>query len=100
MVKVVFPARRGGFRVSFGSVPDYAFAGRGVRFEAIREGTPAAKAGVKAGDVLVRWGEKDIEDVEQWTALLGAHKPGDTVTIHLKRGEETTVLKVLLEARE
>ncbi len=100
VVKVIFPARRGGFRVSFGSVPDYGFAGRGVRFEGIRDGSPAAKAGVMTGDVLVRWGDKEVEDVEQWTALLGAHKPGDEVTIEVRRGDAKLQLKVKLEARE
>ena len=97
---MVFPARRGGFRVSFGSIPDYGFGGRGVRFEGIREGTPAAKSGVKAGDVLLKWGSKAVEDVEQWTALLGAHKPGDEVEIELQRGTSKVSLKVKLEARE
>lgn len=99
VVRVLFPARRG-FRVSFGSVPDYAFAERGVRFEAIREASSAARAGVKAGDVLTRWNGKEIEDVEQWTALLGAHKPGDEVSIVVKRGDQLLELKAKLEARE
>jgi hypothetical protein len=100
-LKVLFPAPRGaGFRVVFGSVPDYGFAEKGVRFEAIRPGTPAEKAGVKPGDVLVRWNGKEIEDVEQWTALLGSHKPGDEVTATVRRGGETVDLAVKLAARE
>jgi hypothetical protein len=99
-LKVVFPASRGGFRVVFGSVPDYGFAERGVRFDGIRPGTPAEKAGARAGDVLVRWNGKEVEDVEQWTALLGGHKPGDEVTATVRRGGETIDLKVKLEARD
>jgi hypothetical protein len=100
VLKVLFPARRGGFKVSFGSVPDYAFSEKGVRFEDIRQGSPAEKAGVKAGDVLVRWNDKEIEDVEHWTEILGAHKPGDEVAIQVRRGESRLELKVKLEARE
>ena len=97
-ILVSFP-RRGGFRVSFGSVPDYAFAEKGVRFEDIRENTPAAKAGVKAGDVLVSWNGEAVSDVEHWTRLLGGHKPGDKVKIEVRRSDELVSLTVTLEGR-
>jgi S1-C subfamily serine protease len=96
---VVFPERQGRFQVSFGSVPDYAFAERGVRFEDIRAGSPAAKAGVKSGDILILWNGKEVENVEHWTGLLSSHKPGDVVPIRLKRGEASLDLEVKLEAR-
>ena len=99
-LKVLFPERTGGFRVVFGSIPDYSFAEKGVRFEGIRPGTPAEKAGVKPGDVLIRWGEKEVEDVESWTALLGKQKPGDVVPIRVRRGTEEIGLEVKLEGRE
>lgn len=98
VVKVPVP-RRTGFGVSFGSVPDYGFSGRGVRFQDIKEASPARKAGVQPGDVLVRWGSKDVEDVEQWTALLGQHKPGDEVPIVVERAGARLELRVKLEAR-
>jgi len=100
LLKLMFPSRKGGFRVSFGSVPDYAFAGKGVRFEGIREGSPAAKAGVQSGDVLVQWNSQAVEDVEQWTSLLGKSKPGDEVEVELQRGDARVRLKVKLEARD
>ena len=94
-----FPARAGGFRVSFGSVPDYAFEERGVRFDDIRPGTSAAEAGVKPGDVLVMWSGKEVEDVTHWTGLLAAQKPGDEVKITVRRGDETLEFNVKLKAR-
>ena len=97
-IEAEFPKARG-FRVRFGSVPDYAFAEKGVRFEDIRAGTPAAKAGVRPGDILVRWGQKGIEDVQQWTVLLGAHKPGDEVAIQVRRDDKILDLMVVLEGR-
>jgi len=97
VVKVAVPKRRG-FGVSFGSVPDYGFTGSGVRFEDIRDGSPAKKAGVQPGDVLVRWGGEDVEDVEQWTAMLVTHKPGDEVAIVVERSGARVELKVKLEA--
>ena len=97
--EVEFPTRQGGFRVSFGSVPDYGYAEKGVRFEDIRPSTPAAEAGVKPGDVLVRWAGKEVRDVEHWTELLGGHKPGDKVEIEVRREKKTVKMTVLLKAR-
>ncbi len=96
--KVVLRERRG-FGVSFGSVPDYGFSGRGVRFDDIRDGTAAQKAGVKPGDVLLVWGGKEVEDVEQWTGLLSRHKPGDEVVLVVERASTRVNLTVRLEAR-
>ena len=97
--EVEFPTRQGGFRVSFGSVPDYGYAEKGVRFEDIRPSTPAAEAGVKPGDVLVRWAGKEVRDVQHWTELLGSHKPGDKVEIEVRREKKTVKMTVLLKAR-
>lgn len=98
-VEVEFPTRQGGFRVSFGSVPDYGYAEKGVRFEDIRPSTPAAEAGVKPGDVLVRWAGKEVRDVQHWTELLGTHKPGDKVEIEIRRDKKTLKMTVLLKGR-
>ncbi len=99
-LRVEFPRpRAGGFRVVFGSVPDYAFSERGVRFEDIRKGSPAAAAGVKAGDVLLRWGDTEIDSVSHWTELLRQHSPGDEVIIKLRRDGKTVEVVVKLRGR-
>ena len=40
-------------RASLGTMPDFAFTGPGVRVASVTEGSPAAKAGLQAGDVIV-----------------------------------------------
>ena len=97
--EVEFPTRQGGFRVSFGSVPDYGYGEKGVRFEDIRPSTPAATAGVKAGDVLTRWAGKEVRDVQHWTELLGGQKPGDKVEIEVIRDKKVVKMTVELKAR-
>ena len=96
---VSFPRRSGGFRVSFGSIPDYGFSEKGVRFDDIRPNTAAAKAGVKAGDILLKWGAEEVRDVEHWTQLLRNHKPDDKVPLEIQRGDKTVKLTVTLEGR-
>jgi RNA polymerase sigma factor (sigma-70 family) len=48
--------------------------------------SPAAKAGVKAGDVLLKVGEKRVTSPEEAIKLVQSWKPGDRVTIHFQRG--------------
>jgi S1-C subfamily serine protease len=54
---------------------------------------------VKAGDVLLVWAGKEVEDVTHWTGLLAAHQPGDEVRITVRRGAEELELTVKLKGR-
>ena len=47
-----------------------------MKFADIREGSPAAKAGLKAGDMLVEFDGKQIENLYDFTYALRAKKPG------------------------
>ena len=88
-----------GFRVWVGGIPDYSAEGPGVRFTGVTPGSPAEKAGVQAGDVLVRFGEKEVRNVYDYTYALAERKPGDKVTIVVKRGGADVSLEVLLGSR-
>jgi hypothetical protein len=89
-----------GYGPEFGSVPDFAEIPHGVRFADIREGTPAAQAGLKAGDVLIEFDGKAIGNLYDFTYALRAKKPGDTVTVKVLRGGETVTASVLLRERK
>ena len=91
------PAR--GFRVWVGGIPDYGFEGPGVRFTGVSPGSPAEKAGMKGGDVLVRFDGKEIRNVYDYTYALGEKEPGDRVPVVVKRGMAEVTLDVLLGAR-
>jgi S1-C subfamily serine protease len=88
-----------GFRVWVGGIPDYGEEVVGVRFSGVTPGSPAEKAGVQAGDVLVRFGDKEIRNIYDYTYALGAHKPGETVTVVVKRGGKDVSLDVTLSSR-
>lgn len=85
-------------RVSLGSIPDYAAQVEGVALSGVRPGSPAEKAGLKAGDIIIKFGERSIRSVEEYTDALGEHKPGDEVKIVVKRGSETLTLTAVLAA--
>ena len=88
-----------GYGPNFGSVPDFDEPPKGVRFADVRDGTPAAKAGLKAGDILIEFDGKEIGNLYDFTYALRAHKPGDEVLVKVIRGTQTIDAKVLLTER-
>jgi peptidase M28-like protein/PDZ domain-containing protein/PA domain-containing protein len=89
-----------GYGPEFGSIPDFAEIPHGVRFADIRDGTPAAQAGLKAGDILVEFDGKPIGNLYDFTYALRSKKPGDRVTVKVLRGTETVTASVLLRERK
>ncbi len=89
-----------GYGPAFGSIPDFNEPPKGVRFADVREGTPAAKAGLRAGDILIEFDGKEIGNLYDFTYALRAHKPGDIVPVKVLRGSQTIEAKVLLTERK
>lgn len=86
---------RGGFRVSLGTIPDYAFSGKGVLLSGTRPDSPSSRAGLLAGDVLVKVGEHAITNVHDYVFALGDLEPGKEVTVEVLRAGATVTLKVI-----
>jgi hypothetical protein len=89
----------GGYGPYFGSIPDFAEVPRGVRFADISPGSPAALAGLKAGDILVKFGADPIQNLYDFTYALRAHKPGDEVDVEVLRNDKSVTAKVKLTER-
>jgi len=87
----------GARKVSLGTMPDFAFGGPGVKVQEVRDGSPAAGAGIQAGDVLLAVEGTPIQGLRELGTALRAHKPGDTVTVHLRRGDEEIDVQATLE---
>jgi aminopeptidase YwaD len=77
------------FSVSMGIMPDYTFAGTGVRADGVTDGKPAQKAGLQAGDIIIRLGENNIASLENYMQALGKFKKGEKTKVKFKRGNET-----------
>ena len=79
------------FSVSMGIMPDYSYSGTGVRVDGLSEGRPAIKAGLLAGDIVVKMGDTNIDSVEAYMKALGKFKKGDsTNVVVLRSGLEKT----------
>jgi C-terminal processing protease CtpA/Prc len=90
----------GGYGPYFGSIPDFAEIPNGVKFADVREGSPAAKAGLKGGDILVEFDGKPIQNLYDYTYALRARKPGDTVSVKVLREGKPVQAKVQLAERK
>lgn len=89
--------RKSEFKVSLGVIPDYAFTGKGLHLEIVRENRPGYKAGLRNGDIIIQFGTISIDNIYDYVAALGMFKPGDQVKlIFLRNGTENKTV-VLLE---
>lgn len=86
---------RTGFNVSLGTVPNYADSTDGLLLDGVRDNSPAAKAGVKAGDKVVKLAGKDVRNVMDYTYILGELKAGEEYEIVVLRGGERLTLKII-----
>ena len=77
------------FNVSMGIMPDYTYAGTGVKADGVSEGKPAQKAGLQAGDIIIELGGYNISSLESYMQTLGKFKKGETVKVKYIRGGKT-----------
>ena len=92
--------RTSGFRVYLGTIPNYADTTDGLLLDGVRDDSPAAKAGLKAGDRIVKIGNRDVKNVYDYTYALGEMKAGQEYVFEVMRGSEKLTLKVIPEARK
>ncbi len=84
----------GRFKVTLGIMPDYAWQKGGVKLDGVTEGKPAQKAGIQAGDVIVKIGDTRIETIQDYMKILGEHNPGDKVKAVVMRKDQEMTLDV------
>jgi len=90
----------GGYGPYFGSIPDFGQVENGVKFSDVKPNSPAAKAGLKAGDILVQFGEKPIKNLYDFTDALRRSKVGDVVEVRVMRDGQPVTASVKLEQRK
>jgi Peptidase family M28/PDZ domain/PA domain len=90
----------GGSKIRFGIAPgDYSGSEKGVLIGEVYPDTPAAKGGLRKGDIITHWNGKELLDVESWMPLFSAAKPGDHVVIAFRRkvGDEFVEMSTAVE---
>ena len=74
--------------VTMGVMPDYTYSGAGLRCDGVTDGRPAQKAGLKAGDIILKVGDHNISSMESYMQMLGKFQKGDKAKVKFKRGNE------------
>jgi Peptidase family M28/PDZ domain/PA domain len=100
VAKSASPGRSTGFRVYLGTIPNYAESNDGLKIDGVRDDSPAAKAGLKANDKIVKIAGRDVKNVYDYTYALGEMKAGQEYEIEVVRGSERLKLKITPEARK
>ncbi len=91
-----------GYGAYFGSVPDYSAmegARGGVKISDTRPGSPAERAGLKKDDVIVRMAGTSVGNLQDMTYVLQEHRPGESIEVVVKRGNDTLTLVATLGTR-
>ncbi|HUY87408.1 MAG TPA: M20/M25/M40 family metallo-hydrolase [Pirellulales bacterium] len=87
----------GGDRPYFGSIPDFSQDQPGYALTGVTKGSPAEKAGLKGGDIILQLGESKIGNLEDFDSALRKFKAGDKAPVVVKRGKEELKFEVVLE---
>ncbi|HEX8235758.1 MAG TPA: trypsin-like peptidase domain-containing protein [Abditibacteriaceae bacterium] len=69
---------------------------QGVIVQEVRPGSPAAQAGIRAQDLITRAGDTAITSGGDLRRVLRAHRPGDELTLTLRRGQRAVSVTALL----
>lgn len=92
---------RMGFNVSLGTIPNYADGNNdGLLLDGVRDDSPAAKAGIKAGDKILKLAGREVRNATDYTFVLGEMKAGVEYEVEVLRGAERLMLKIVPAARK
>ncbi len=92
---------RSALRAFLGTVPDYTSRDIiGVKLAGVRPNGPAARAGIQAGDIIVELDGRKIENVYDYTYVLGSVIAGVSIPIKIERNGQLLLLSVIAEPRE
>jgi len=101
-VKRATPKGSGGRRRLYtGMVPDFSGSDTpGMKVGGAQGGSPAEKAGIKAGDVIIEFAGQEIKGLEDYSVVLGAVKPDEPVEIVVARNGQEVKLQITPTVRK
>ena len=82
------------FTVTLGVMPDYVFAGKGMRIDGVTNGKTAFRAGIITGDIVLKMGNYKVIDMMSYMEALSKFKKGDKTVVQIKRENETKSIEI------
>lgn len=92
--------RRANLRAFLGTIPDYAEEVKGVKLSGVSKNGPAAKAGMRGGDIIVKLAGKKIDNIYDYTFAIEALKIGQPVKLSVQRDDKQLELEIIPESRD
>jgi Peptidase family M28/PDZ domain len=89
----------GGHGAWLGTIPDFGQTEGGVLLSGVRENSPAESAGIRQGDVVVKFDDVHIDNLYDYAYALRSRRPGQTVRITIRRGTQELEFLVTLGRR-
>jgi len=89
------------FRIFLGTIPDYSQEGiKGVKISGVAKNSPAEKAGLKSGDVIVEFNNMKIENIYDYVYTLQSVQPDLKTNIIIQRSSKTEKLEIIPALKE
>jgi aminopeptidase YwaD len=99
-VKLEAPKMSGGIGgVGLGTLPDYAFEGKGLRLSGVRAASAADKAGLKMGDIITKLADRKIENIYDYMNALRQCVAGVETGVTINRDGKEMEIKITPEKR-
>jgi hypothetical protein len=86
---------RAAFNVSLGTIPSYGDTTDGMVIDGVRDDSPASRAGLRAGDKIVKLAGKEVRNAMDYTFVLGTMKAGEEYEVEIIRGGEKMTMKII-----
>lgn len=81
---------------TLGVLPDYGYDGEGFKITGVTEGRPAANAGIKGGDVIIKIGDVDIKDIYGYMESLNTLEEGKKTSVTILRDGKEMIFELKL----
>jgi len=92
-------APRNSRTASLGTIPDFAYTGKGCRISGIMPGSPAESCGLLPGDVIIRIDDTPIKGLRDLSVALKNRYPGDRIVLTVLRKGVERDFKAVLRGR-
>ena len=80
-------------------MPDFAHTGNGVKVAYVSPDSPAEKAGLQKGDVILQLNYTRVADLKEYSNELKGFQPGDEITMVYMRDDEEGRVQIKLTGR-
>ena len=85
------------FKVTLGVMPDYLFDGKGMRIDGVSKGKTAEKFGILKGDIVVKIGDIDVNDMMGYMKGLSKFEKGNSTVVKINRQEEIIDIPIIFQ---